>query len=112
MQSNLIKSIIREILQETFVNSFNTQDIDINANINIIFQNNELNLTKISENLFEVKKIKVSDKIKVGDQIEFIDKKLEINKKEKCNIYRKNEIGKFLKIDIIHEFSPIKSIDL
>lgn len=112
MQPDLIKSIIKEILQETFVNSIDISELDINANITIIFQNNELKLKKISENRFEVESIKVSDKIKQGDQLEFIDKKLKINKKEKCNIYRKNKIGKFLKIDIIHEFAPLKSIEV
>lgn len=111
MQPDFIKSIIKEILRETFVNSIELPALDINANITIIFQNNELNLKKIEKNRFEVEKIKVSDKIKEGDQLEFIDNKLEINKKEKCNIYRKNEIGKLLKIDMIHEFAPIKSIE-
>jgi hypothetical protein len=112
MKQDLIKSIIKEILKETFLKSINLSEISIDANITIIFQNNELNLKKISENRFEVKSIKVSDKIKQGDQLEFMDKLLEINKKEKCNIFRKNKIGKFLKIDIIHEFAPIKSIEV
>ncbi len=112
MKTDFIKSIIKEILRETFVSSIELSALDINANITIIFQNNELKLKKIEKNRFEVESIKVSDKIKDGDQLEFIDNKLEINKKEKCNIYRKNEIGKFLKIDMIHEFAPIKSIDI
>jgi len=112
MKTDFIKSIIKEILRETFVSSIELSALDINANITIIFQNNELKLKKIEKNRFEVELIKVSDKIKEGDQLEFIDNKLEINKKEKCNIYRKNEIGKFLKIDMIHEFAPIKSIDI
>ena len=112
MQPDFIKSIIKEILQETFVNSIEVSALDINANITIIFQNNELKLKKIGKNRFEVESIKVSDKIKEGDQLEFIDNKLEINKKEKCNIYRKNKIGKFLKIDMIHEFAPVKSIEI
>lgn len=112
MNKGLIQKIIKEILQETFVNNINVGNIDINANITIIFQNNELNLEKISEKRFKAISVKVSDIIKKDDELEFFDKTFEVNKKVKCNIYRKNEIGKLLKIDIIHEFSPIKSIEI
>jgi hypothetical protein len=112
MKNEKINSIIKQILMEIFINSFNIKDIEPNANITIFFQDNNIKLEKTSEEKFKVLDIKNSEKVQVGDEISFLEKELKVGNKTKCYIFRKNESGKMLKIDFIHQFSPIKSIEI
>lgn len=112
MKNEKINSIIKQILKEIFINSLNINDIEPNTNITIFFQDNNIKLEKLNEDKFKVIDIKNSEKVQVDDEISFLEKELKIGNKTKCYIFRKNKLGKMLKIDLIHQFSPIKSIDL
>lgn len=112
MKKEIINKIIKEILNEIFINSINIKDVKTDTNITIFFQDNNIKLKKIDEKKFNVLEIKNSEKVQVGDNIEFLSGELKLNNKYKCYIFRKNESGKMLKIDLIHQFSPIKSIEM
>ena len=104
------KNLIQEILNEIFVESINLNQIDLGSNITILFKDNKIKIKKIKDR-FIVLDTTNPERVKPGDIIEFIETNLIIGMSPQCYIYRKNEIDKYKKINMVHKFSSIESIE-
>ena len=108
---SIFTNLIQEVLSEMFVDSINLKEIQSEANITILFKDNNIQLKKVKDK-FKVLKASNPERVKVGDIIEFLESDIKIGTSPKCYIYRRNEIKKFKKINMVHQFSDVTSIDL
>jgi hypothetical protein len=120
MKSNILNNLVNEILSEMFINCVDLKQIPFSSNISILFQDNNIKIEKVEEKksgkeyvpniLFKVKDVSNDGKIKVNDVLLFLDSSIRVGTNPQCFIFRRNESGKLKKINTIHEFSFIKSI--
>lgn len=94
-----------------FVQSVDLNKIQSGSKIVILFQDNKIELKK-NKDKFLVLSLSNPERIKPNDIIEFVDFTMSVGRSPKCYIYRKNEIDKYKKTKMVHEFSSIKSIEL
>ena len=105
------KNLIQEILSEMFIESLNLNEIKPGSKIVILFQDNKVEIEKI-KNKFKVLKVSNPERIKPNDILEFIEFNITTGASPRCYIYRKNKIGKYKKIKMIHDFSYVKSVEI
>ena len=110
MKPALFKNMIQEILTEMFSDSINLNEIQPGSKITILFQDNKIELEKIKDK-FLVLNLSNPERIKPEDILEFLDFNMWIGSAPKCHVYRKNEIEKYKKTKMVHEFSIVKGIE-
>ena len=111
MKPTIFKVLIQEVLTEIFSESVNLNELKQDSNISILFQDNKIELKKIKHG-FKVTALTNPERIKESDILKFLDFNIWIGSKPKCYIYRKNEIEKYKKIKMVHEFSEVKKIEI
>ena len=111
MKPTLFKNLIQEVLTEMLSQSVKLNEVKHGSNITILFQDNKVELQKIKSG-FKVIALTNPERIKEGDILQFLDFDIWVGAKPKCWIYRKNEIDKYKKIKMVHEFSSVNGVEV